>query len=166
MFGWRSKKNKEEFVGTPSKECNSSTTYIDYKAEIKKRQDEERKRKEKWSKELKQKMISNNYTYATSIGHLPGGYTSGTVSTTTRLGDSKVTIDGGENGSMRVDVPLVVNGRDVMKELDEMRDALLLLTRDFNLEEQYPELKQAYDDYMDLHRSIKIADKLAKTGDT
>lgn len=160
-------KNKEEFVGTSSKECNSLTTYIDYKAKIKKRQDEERKRKEKWSKELKQSMNTNNnnYTYASSIGHLSGGYTSGTISTTS-ISDSKITIDCGANGSMRVDVPLIANGRDVMKELDEMRDALLLLTHDFNLEEQYPELKQAYDDYMDLHRSIKLADKLAKTGDT
>ena len=101
----------------------------------------------------------------TSIGHLPGGYAGGTISTTS-ISDSKITIDGGANGSMRVDVPLIVNGRDVIKELDELREAVLLVTRDLNLEEQYPELKQAYDDYMKFYRSIKIADKLAKTGDT
>ena len=89
----------------------------------------------------------NNYTYATSIGHLPSNIASGTISTTTRLGDSKVTIDGGANGSMRVDVPLIVNGRDVMKELDEMRDAMLLLRRDVDMEAKYPRLKEIKDEY-------------------
>ena len=92
-------------------------------------------------------MNSNNYIYASSIGNLSSGHTGGTVSTTTRLGDSKVTIDGGENGSMRVDVPLLVDGRDVMKELDEMRDALLLLKRDVDMEAKYPKLKKIKDEY-------------------
>ena len=61
---------------------------------------------------------------------------------------------------------LTIKNRDILEELDELREAMLLLTRDLKLEEQYPELKQAYDDYMELYRSIKIADKLAKTGDT
>ena len=90
---------------------------------------------------------NNNYSYGSGIGHLPSNITSGTISTTTRLGDSKVTIDGGENGSMRVDVPLLVDGRDVMKELDEMRDALLLLKRDVDMEAKYPRLKELKDEY-------------------
>ena len=110
----------------------------------------EKKRKEKWSKELKT-MSNNGYTYESvyngSIGTSPGGIAGSTVSTTTRLGDSKVTIDGGENGSMRVDVPLLVDGRDVMKELDEMRDALLLLKRDVDMESKYPKLKEIKDVY-------------------
>lgn len=60
----------------------------------------------------------------------------------------------------------LIRTKDILEELDELREAVLLLTRDLKLEEQYPELKQAYDDYMELYRSIKIADKLAKTGDT
>jgi hypothetical protein len=48
---------------------------------------------------------------------------------------------------MRVDVPLIVNGRDVMKELDEMRDALLLLRRDVDMESKYPRLKELKDEY-------------------
>jgi hypothetical protein len=48
---------------------------------------------------------------------------------------------------MRVDVPLIVNGRDVMKELDEMRDALLLLKRDVDMETKYPRLKELKDEY-------------------
>ena len=105
----------------------------------------------------------NNYTYATSIGHLPGGYAGSTISTTTRLGDSKVTIDGGENGSMRVDVPLLVDGRDVMKELDEMRDALLLLKRDVDMEDKYPKLKEIKDEYERALAKYKTFDTLKES---
>jgi len=59
------------------------------------------------------------------------------------ISEPMVTID----GSMRVDVPLVVDGRDVMKELDEMRDALLLLKRDVDMESKYPKLKKLKDAY-------------------
>jgi hypothetical protein len=48
---------------------------------------------------------------------------------------------------MKVDVPLLVNGRDVMKEIDEMRDALLLLKRDVDMEEKYPRLRELKDEY-------------------
>jgi hypothetical protein len=48
---------------------------------------------------------------------------------------------------MRVDVPLIVNGRDVMKELDEMRDVLLLLRRDVDMESKYPKLKELKNEY-------------------
>ena len=66
---------------------------------------------------------------------------------TTSIADAKIHIDGGENGSMRVDVPLLVDGRDVMKEIDEMRDALLLLKRDVDMEAKYPKLKKLKDEY-------------------
>lgn len=42
---------------------------------------------------------------------------------------------------------LIVDGRDVMKELDEIRDALLLLKREVDMEEKYPRLKQIKDQY-------------------
>ena len=42
---------------------------------------------------------------------------------------------------------LIVNGRDVMKEIDEMRDALLLLKRDVDMEAKYPKLKEIKDEY-------------------
>ena len=101
---------------------------------------------------------NNNYSYGSGIGHLPSSVTGGSISTTTRLGDSKVTIDGGENGSMRVDVPLLVDGRDVMKELDEMRDALLLLKRDVDMESKYPklrELKDAYEAQLEKYKTFE-----------
>jgi len=96
--------------------------------------------------------MKSNYTYSSTIGHLPSStYTSGSITnhtiTTTHLGDSAITIDGGPNGSMKVDVPLVVYGRDVMKELDEMRDALLLLKRDVDMESKYPKLRELKDEY-------------------
>lgn len=51
------------------------------------------------------------------------------------------------NDKVRTYVPLEVQGRDVLKELDEMRDALLLLKRDVNMEEKYPRLKELKDEY-------------------
>lgn len=85
--------------------------------------------------------LNSNY----SIGNLPGSTISKTA--TTGLADAKIHINGGENGSMRVDVPLIVNGRDVIKELDEMRDSLLLLKRDVDMEAKYPRLRELKDEY-------------------
>lgn len=51
------------------------------------------------------------------------------------------------NDKVRTYVPLEVQGRDVLKELDEMRDALLLLKRDVDMEEKYPRLKELKDEY-------------------
>ena len=114
---------------------------------VRDREKNEQERREKWSKELKQKM-SNDYTYSTSIVYSPSSPTwNNTVDTAVSLADNKITIDGGLNGSMKVDVPLIVNGRDVVKELDEMRDALLLLKRDVDMEAKYPRLKELKDEY-------------------
>ena len=87
--------------------------------------------------------LNTNYTTNAPIYN---NITSGSISSTS-IADAKITIDGGVNGSMRVDVPLIVNGRDVMKELDEMRDALLLLKRDMDMEAKYPRLKEIKDEY-------------------
>ena len=117
----------------------------DFYKRVREREAAEKKRRDKWSKELKQQMNSN-YTYPSTIGHLPGSITNSTISTTS-IADSAITINGGPNGSMKVDVPLIVNGRDVMKELDEMRDVLLLLKRDVDMEAKYPKLKKLKDEY-------------------
>ena len=106
----------------------------------------EKVRKEKWSKELKQSMSTNNYTYNSAYTVSNPNVGLGVISSTS-ISDSKIHIDGGANGSMRVDVPLIVNGRDVMKELDEMRDAMLLLKRDVDMEAKYPRLKEIKDEY-------------------
>ena len=91
--------------------------------------------------------MNSNYTYSTSIGQFTSNTISNSTITSTSLADAKITIDGGVNGSMRVDVPLIVNGRDVMKELDEMRDVLLLLKRDVDMEAKFPRLKELKDEY-------------------
>jgi hypothetical protein len=96
----------------------------------------------------------NNPNYNSIIGS--------TISTTSSA-DSKITIDGGENGSMRVDVPLVVNGRDVMKELDEMRDVLLLLKRDVDMEAKYPRLRELKDEYERALEKYKTFDTLKES---
>jgi len=96
-------------------------------------------------------MAGFNGSYTTSN---PGV---GEISSTS-IADAKITIDGGENGSMRVDVPLLVNGRDVMKEIDEMRDAMLLLKRDVDMEAKYPklrELKDAYEAQLEKYKTFE-----------
>ena len=98
-----------------------------------------------------QKMNENDTFFDTNTiynNNISGGLTTpATAIRSNIIADAKIHIDGGENGSMRVDVPLVVNGRDVMREIDEMRDALLLLKRDVDMEAKYPKLKKIKDEY-------------------
>jgi hypothetical protein len=83
--------------------------------------------------------------------------------TASNLSSSAITIDGSINGSMRVDVPLIVSGRDVMKELDEMRDVLLLLRRDVDMEAKYPRLKELKDEYETALAKYKTFDTLKES---
>ena len=83
-----------------------------------------KRRRERWRNEMKQKLNNNIHTYES-------------------ICNPKVTV----GDSMRVDVPLVVDGRDVMKEIDEMRDVLLLLKRDVDMESKYPKLKELKNAY-------------------
>lgn len=68
------------------------------------------------------------------------------------------------NNTVSIDMPLIVNGRDIMSEIDEIKAALLIVGRDVKLEEKYPELKEAYDNYMEIKRGLGIAEKLYSTG--
>ena len=139
--GSENKKNKtRNFDYNPSK---------DVMKEIKEIQNNAKKIYEQNSNRIK-----SMSTYSTSVGNLPGsvfttsGYINSPTITASSLASSAITINGDPtNGSMRVDVPLIVNGRDVMKELDEMRDALLLLRRDVDMESKYPRLKELKDEY-------------------
>ena len=65
----------------------------------------------------------------------------------------------GEDHSMGRD--LVVNGRNILFELDNLHHSMLLLPRDVKLQDKYPELKDAYDLYNELYREILIADKMS-----
>jgi len=55
---------------------------------------------------------------------------------------------------------LIVKGRNILNELDNLHRHMLLLPRDQKLQDKYPELKQAYDAYNELYREILIADKM------
>ena len=109
-------------------------------------------------------MSSNTKPYFGTMAGYNGTYTisnpnvgMGAISSTS-IAHAKIRIDGGENGIMRVNVPLEVNGRDVMKELDEMRDALLLLKRNVDMEAKYPklkELKEAYEAQLEKYKTFE-----------
>ena len=53
---------------------------------------------------------------------------------------------------------------DLLKQLDEIKDRLFIITRDIDLEKKYPDLKEAYDHYVEMKRYAEIAEKLANTG--
>lgn len=135
----------------------------DFYKNVREREAAEKKRKEKWSKEFKQSM-NNNYTYSTSIGNSPGSLYSNTNITSSSISSSAITINGDPtNGSMRVNVPLIVNGRDIVKELDEMRDVMLLLKRHVDMEEKYPRLKELKEEYERALEKYKTFDILKES---
>lgn len=114
----------------------------DYVRDIYKRAAEARKKEESIRKSLK-KMSSTTV----NTSYLSGAISS-TITASNSISTSAITINGDPTtGSLKVDVPLIVNGRNVMQELDEMRDALLLLKRDVDMESKYPRLKQLKDEY-------------------
>ena len=93
-----------------------------------------------------------------TYGNLPGStisknnFTSSHITSVTPASGSILNINGNTNKvevSTTLDVKssLIVDGRDVLKELDEMRDALLLLKRDVDMEAKYPRLKEIKDEY-------------------
>ena len=143
------------FDYTPSKDVYSEMKQIRIEA------------KKKFEQDLKQ--IKNISTY-TTLGYQPGltyassGYVSSPNITTSTLSNSAITINGDPtHGSMRVDVPLIVNGRDIVKELDEMRDSLLLLKREVDMEAKYPRLKELKDEYERTLEKYKTFDALKES---
>lgn len=108
------------------------------------------KKENKWKLELKKRLNSKVPTY----GHLPGSTiaknnwtnVASAITTVTPAQNSILNINGNTN-KVEVKTALEVNGRDILKELDEMRDALLLLKRDVDMETKYPRLKELKDQY-------------------
>ena len=110
-------------------------------------------------------MSSNTNPYIGTIGGVYGSGGFGAVTPTPAPGpgfvgsgvvNTNYVFANGSNGISAVDIsssvtkintPLLVNGRDVMAELDEIRDVLLLLRRDVDMEAKYPKLKQLADEY-------------------
>ena len=60
---------------------------------------------------------------------------------------------------------IIVKGRNILQELDEIKHHMLLLPRDQKLEEKYPELKEAYDAYLELYRGVQIARKMMEVNE-
>ena len=89
-----------------------------------------------------------DYVYSTN-GMGPGTVNSGQITTSsiTGLNSNIWTDDVSAKASIQCDGTLKVQGRDVLAELDEMRDALMLITRDVDMEAKYPKLKELKDAY-------------------
>lgn len=93
-------------------------------------------------------------SWASTLGMLPVSMqqkmttvNSGTITSSTNYGNIVDDVNIAQAKAMLVDIPLVVQGRDVMKELDELRDAMLLLKRHVDMEAKYPKLKELKDAY-------------------
>ena len=120
---------------------------------------------ERKEKEWKKRMAS---TVAT-IGDI--SYDANTMTTSVYNGNLWTSIDTStivtdhttNNHALRVDGTLEVNGRDVMKEIDEMRDALLLLKRDVDMEAKYPKLRELKDEYERQLEKYKTFDTLKES---
>ena len=63
---------------------------------------------------------------------------------------------------VHVKTNMIVKGRDILQEIDEIKHHMLLLPRNEKLEKKYPELKEAYDSYMELYKGVQIARKLSE----
>jgi hypothetical protein len=110
-----------------------------------------------------------------TFGILPGsvaqkmsawnGLTTGTITsdaiTSGAITSGAITIV--NSREMQVDIPLVVQGRDVMKELDELRDSVLLLKRHVDMEAKYPKLKELKDAYESQLAKYKTFDAIKES---
>jgi len=89
--------------------------------------------------------ITLDYTVTPTISTVDSGYV--TTSSITGLNSNIWTDDVSAKPSIKCDGTLEVQGRDVLAELDEMRDALMLIKRDVDMEAKYPKLKELKDEY-------------------
>jgi hypothetical protein len=99
------------------------------------------------------------------ISGYAGTITSSAVTSGTNYGNITIVDDVNiaQSKAMLVDIPLVVQGRDVMKELDELRDSVLLLKRHVDMEAKYPKLKQLKDEYERALEKYKTFDTLKES---
>lgn len=150
MFGWFKKDSPK--MEPDDYSLNDKSWYYDNK-----NKDIDKKYEEIYKKALK---ASSDVIKKKDIGYRTSDMWTTITTPNIRSGAINVT----PNTSVSIDLPLVVNGRNVMGEIDEIKDALLILSRDLKLEEKYPELKEAYDNYMEIKRGLGIAEKLYSTG--
>ena len=85
-------------------------------------------------------------SWASTLGMLPGSVQQ--KMTPLQVAYDIVSADDvSANPLIKCDGTLEVQGRDVLAELDEMRDALMLIKRDVDMEAKYPKLKELKDEY-------------------
>jgi hypothetical protein len=150
MFGWFKKDSPK--MEPDDYSLNDKSWYYENK-----NKDIDKKYEEIYKKALK---ASSDVIKKKDIGYRTSDMW--TTITTPNIGSGAINVT--PNTSVSIDLPLVVNGRNVMGEIDLLKDALLILSRDLKLEEKYPELKEAYDNYMEIKRGLGIAEKLYSTG--
>ena len=138
----------------------NATEYFDYKTEIRKRQEEERKHLEKWRKEIKSMSIYNSNHHPNVYGGR--GFGAITDDLPGKYGNISVVANNIPTG-LKVEGTIEVQGRDILKELDEMRDALLLLKRDVDMEAKYPRLKELKDEYEKALEKYKTFDRIKES---
>lgn len=154
MFGWFKKKDTPKMEPDDYSIDNKSWYYENKYDEIDAKYQEIYKKALKSSSDvIKKKDISYRTSDLRTTITSPVNPASGSI----------LNINGNTN-KVEVKTALEVNGRDILKELDEINGALLILSRDLKLEEKYPELKEAYDNYMEIKRGLGIAEKLYSTG--
>ncbi len=121
----------------------SNDKYRDYFKDIYKKENE-------WKKNLQKRLKPLPTTYNKNVNAANwtsvASAISNNISSVNPAGNSILNINGNTN-KVEVKTALEVNGRDILKELDEMRDALLLLKRHVDMEEKYPRLKEIKDEY-------------------
>jgi hypothetical protein len=89
--------------------------------------------------------ITLDYTITPTISTVDSGYV--TTSSITGSHSNIWTDDMLAKSAITVNGTFEVQGRDVLAELDEMRDALMLIKRDVDMEAKYPKLKELKDEY-------------------
>ena len=77
--------------------------------------------------------------------------------------NSVLTVSNNPQPTLKVVGDLEVNGRDILKELDEIREMLSLLQRDIDMENKYPKLKEIKDKYEQALEKYKTFDIIKKS---
>jgi hypothetical protein len=87
----------------------------------------------------------------------------GTYSSASAITGNLTIRDSLDPNTVQIDIPLVVQGRDVMKELDELRDSVLLLKQHVDMEAKYPKLKELKDAYESQLAKYKTFDAIKES---
>ena len=130
--------NKNQTNNHYSDYSPSNDTSRDYIKEVYKKELE-------WKKELRKRLKPVSTNFKTNY-NLNNTWQSSNISPVNPASNSILVVNGNTN-KVEVKTALEVNGRDVLRELDEMRDALLLLKRDVDMESKYPRLREIKDEY-------------------